>query len=75
MVVSAASGLVAGVAGLIAQEEVNIAGDAMDTLIAHRNLNLAAVALTYEHGVGVEPADGLWNGGGPALTTSNAPAV
>ncbi len=114
MLASAASALVAGLAGLIAQEEVNVAGASMDTLITHRNLNLAVVALTstlaarrirpdrpgvryfvaaaagvglllysgylggkvvYEYGVGVGPANGLWQGGGPALTPSNAPEV
>ncbi len=114
MVASAASALAAGLAGLIAQEEVNVAGASMDTLITHRSLNLSVVALTstlaarrlredrpgvgylaaaaagvglllysgylggkvvYEYGVGVGPADGLWQGGGPALTPSNVAEV
>ncbi len=46
MVASAASAALAGVAGLIAQEEVNVEGPSMDTLITHRNLNLGVLALT-----------------------------
>ncbi len=46
MVASAASGALAGLAGLIAQEEVSVDGPSMDTLITHRNLNLTVVALT-----------------------------
>ncbi len=46
MVASAASAAIAGIAGLIAQEEVSVDGPSMDTLITHRNLNLAVVALT-----------------------------
>ncbi len=46
MVASAASAALAGVAGLIAQEEVNVEGPSMDTLITHRNLNLAVLGLT-----------------------------
>ncbi len=46
MVATAASALVAGLAGLIAQEEVNVSGSSMDTLITHRNLNLGVVLLT-----------------------------
>lgn len=111
---SAITGLAAGLAGLVAQEEVNVSGRTMDMLITHRNLNLAAVAaigalavqrsrvrepsipyllgglaafgavafssyiggeLVYRHGVGVEPAGGLWEGGGPELTLKNTGAV
>jgi uncharacterized membrane protein len=111
---SAITGAVAGLAGLIAQEEVNVSGRTMDMLITHRNLNLAAVGaisalavqrartrepsipyllgglaafgvvaysgyiggeLVYRHGVGVEPAGGLWEGGGPELTLKNAGQV
>ncbi len=115
MVAGAISGAVAALAGLIAQEEVNVEGPSMDTLITHRNLNLGLVALTsvlatrrmlddarpgpaymasaalgvgallysgylggkvvYEYGVGVGPANGLWQGGGPALTPRNASRV
>lgn len=111
---SAITGAVAGLAGLIAQEEVNVSGNTMDMLITHRNLNLAAVGaitalafqrarvkepsigyllggfaalgvmvysgyiggeLVYRHGVGVEPAGGLWEGGGPELTLKNTGEV
>lgn len=115
MVASAAAAALAGVAGLIAQEEVNVEGPSLDTLITHRNLNLAVLGLTtalavrrqaeekagpaylgvaalalgtlfysaylggkvvYEYGVGVAPAPGprggLWQGGGPPLTSPRA---
>lgn len=111
---SAITGAVAGLAGLVAQEEVNVSGRTMDMLITHRNLNLAAVSaigamavqrarvkepsipyllgglaamgvvlysayiggeLVYRHGVGVEPADGLWEGGGPELRLKNTGQV
>jgi uncharacterized membrane protein len=111
---SAITGLAAGLAGLIAQEEVNVSGRTRDMLITHRNLNLAAVGaisalavqrqrvrepsipyllgglaalgvvvyssyiggeLVYRHGVGVEPAGGLWEGGGPELTLKNTGRV
>src|SRR5690625_7478094 len=101
MAASAITGALAGLAGLIAQEEVNVSGKTMDMLITHRNLNLIGVgavtalairrarekepsvpyliagglalatiayssyiggALVYRHGVGVEPAGGLWSG-------------
>ncbi len=115
MVAAAVAGAVTAVAGLIAQEEVNVEGPSMDALITHRNLNLAVVGLTgmlatrralddslpgpaylagsalavaalcysgylggkvvYEYGVGIGRANGLWQGGGPALTPGNAPRV
>jgi uncharacterized membrane protein/ferritin-like metal-binding protein YciE len=46
MPVAAATGAVAGVAGLIAQETVNAEGRAHDTLVTHRNLNVALLGLT-----------------------------
>lgn len=103
---TAITGGAAGIAGLIAQEEVNLSGKALDLLVTHRTLNLAVVAaagamavlrarrkkpsigyligglaalgamaysgyiggeMVYRHGVGVEPAGGLWKGGGPEL--------
>lgn len=42
---AAAGAVVSAVTGLIAQEEVNVEGEAMDMLITHRNLNLAATAV------------------------------
>src|SRR5512142_836328 len=42
---AAGSGLLAGIFGLIAQEEVNVEGSAKDMLITHRDLNLGAVAV------------------------------
>ncbi len=42
---AAGTGLLAGLFGLIAQEEVNVEGSAKDMLITHRDLNLGAVAL------------------------------
>lgn len=42
---AAGSALVAGLFGLIAQEEVSADGEAMDMLITHRDLNLGAVAV------------------------------
>lgn len=114
MVASAASAAISGIAGLIAQEEVNVEGASLDTLITHRNLNLAVVGLTsglaarrlgverpgagylaagvatlaalvysgylggevvYRYGAGVEPADGLYDGGGPEMTAANASRV
>ncbi len=41
---AAASGLLAGIFGLIAQEEVNVEGESREMLITHRDLNLGAVA-------------------------------
>lgn len=114
MAAAAITGAVAGVAGLIAQEEVNVSGKSMDMLITHRTLNLVAVAgagamavwrakqkeasvgyllgglaacatvfysaylggtLVYQYGVGVEPAGGLWQGGGPEITLDNTGQV
>ena len=45
MPIAAASGLVAGVAGLMAQTEVKAKGTSMDLLKTHRTLNLGLVAL------------------------------
>jgi uncharacterized membrane protein len=45
MPVAAASGLVAGVAGLMAQTEVEADGKALATLQTHRTLNLGLVAI------------------------------
>ena len=45
MPLAAASGLVAGVAGLMAQTEVKAEGGAMDLLKTHRTLNLGLVAI------------------------------
>ena len=42
---AAVSGVVAGLFGLIAQEEVNVEGETKDLLITHRDLNLGAVAV------------------------------
>lgn len=42
---SAVAGALAGVFGLVAQEEVNVEGESMDLLITHRNLNLGVVTL------------------------------
>ncbi len=42
---AAGTGLLAGIFGLIAQEEVNVEGSAKDMLITHRDLNLGAVAI------------------------------
>lgn len=44
MPLAAASGLIAGVAGLMAQTEVNAEGEALDMLKTHRTLNLGLVA-------------------------------
>ena len=46
MPVAAASGVIAGAAGLVAQESVEISPEAQATLVTHRNLNLTLVALT-----------------------------
>lgn len=43
MMLAAGSAAVAAVFGLVAQQEVNAEGEALDTLITHRNLNLVAV--------------------------------
>jgi uncharacterized membrane protein len=43
---TAGSVALAGLAGLIAQEEVNVEGPAGDMLVTHRNLNIAFLALT-----------------------------
>lgn len=45
MPLAAASGLVAGVAGLMAQTEVNAEGRALEALQTHRTLNLGLVTL------------------------------
>lgn len=45
IVAAAASAAVAGVFGLIAQEEVNVEGDARDVLVTHRTLNVAALGV------------------------------
>ncbi len=42
---AAVSGWVAGLFGLIAQEEVNVEGETRDLLITHRDLNLGAVTV------------------------------
>ena len=42
---AAGTGLLAGIFGLIAQEEVNVEGASKEMLITHRDLNLGAVAL------------------------------
>lgn len=42
---AAASGMIAGLFGLIAQEEVNVEGETKDMLITHRDLNLGAVGV------------------------------
>ena len=39
---AAVGAALAGVTGLVAQEEVNVEGETMDMLITHRNLNIAA---------------------------------
>ena len=106
MPIAVASGVVAAAAGLLAQEEANVEGEAYDVLATHRTLNQGLVALTgamalwrwrrrepgagylalglgalaamgysaylggkltYEHGVGVKPADGLKDGDSPEL--------
>lgn len=46
MPLAAASGLVAGVAGLMAQTEVEADGESLDKLKTHRTLNLGLVAVT-----------------------------
>lgn len=46
MPVVAASAAVAGVFGLVSQQVVELDDDTTDLLITHRNLNLAAIALT-----------------------------
>jgi uncharacterized membrane protein len=43
--VAAAGAIVSALTGLIAQEEVNVEGEAMDMLITHRNLNLVATVV------------------------------
>lgn len=45
MPIAAASGLVAGVAGLMAQSEVNVEGKALETLQTHRTLNIGLVGV------------------------------
>lgn len=114
MPLAAIGGAVAGVAGLIAQEEVRAEGRAGDMLTTHRNLNLALVAaatgmaayrarterpsagylalglagwalmnytaylgghMVYEHGVGVEAADGVRAGHGAQLRPRDAARV
>ncbi len=46
MPVAAASGALAGAAGLVAQGSVEVSREARDTLTTHRNLNLGLVVLT-----------------------------
>ncbi|HEV2132449.1 MAG TPA: DUF2231 domain-containing protein [Longimicrobiaceae bacterium] len=46
MPLAAASALVAGIFGFIAQETVRAEGEAHDQLVTHRNLNVSLVALT-----------------------------
>jgi len=46
MPLAAASGLIAGVAGLMAQTEVEAEGASMDLLKTHRTLNIGLVAIT-----------------------------
>lgn len=43
---AAVGSALAGISGLIAQEEVNVEGETMDILITHRNLNIAATLVT-----------------------------
>jgi uncharacterized membrane protein len=45
MLLTAASAAESALTGLIAQEEVNVEGESMDTLITHRNINLAVTVL------------------------------
>ncbi|CAN5751573.1 hypothetical protein BH23GEM6_BH23GEM6_13020 [soil metagenome] len=45
MPVAAASAAIAGVFGLVAQEAVNVEGEAAEMLITHRNLNLGLIGL------------------------------
>jgi uncharacterized membrane protein len=42
---AAVGAALAGVSGLVAQEEVNVEGETMDMLITHRNLNIGATLL------------------------------
>lgn len=42
---AAGSAAIAGLAGLVAQQEVDAQGRALDELITHRNINLSAVAI------------------------------
>ncbi|HEU4642443.1 MAG TPA: DUF2231 domain-containing protein [Gemmatimonadaceae bacterium] len=104
--IAAISELIAGVTGLVAQEEVSVEGESLDMLITHRNLNFFATLATgamamwrwrreepsvgylglglagigvlvytaylggkmvYQHGVGVEAADGLYDKDAPEL--------
>lgn len=46
MPIAAASAAVAGIAGLVAQQTVELDDHTTDLLITHRNLNLGAIALT-----------------------------
>lgn len=46
MPLAAAGAVLAGLAGLIAQEAVKTEGEAHDVLVTHRNLNLGLIALT-----------------------------
>lgn len=47
MPIAAASAALAGIFGLVAQQTVELDDDTTDMLITHRNLNLAATALTF----------------------------
>jgi uncharacterized membrane protein len=42
---AAVGSALAGITGLVAQEEVNVEGETMDLLITHRNLNIASTLL------------------------------
>ncbi len=43
--IAAGSAILAGLAGLVAQQEVKVEGEAHDLLITHRNLNLGVIAV------------------------------
>src|SRR5574338_791348 len=45
MEIAAVGAALAGISGLVAQEEVNVEGETMDMLITHRNLNITATLL------------------------------
>jgi uncharacterized membrane protein len=45
MEIAAVGAALAGISGLVAQEEVNVVGETMDMLITHRNLNITATLL------------------------------
>jgi uncharacterized membrane protein len=46
MPIAAASAAISGIFGLVAQEAVDVEGEAEEMLITHRNLNLGLIALT-----------------------------